>query len=249
MNNTNLSFVTCASNAQVLGQRLLASPCLRPAGLPLAVHFNASSAAQGFNAALAAASYISNDAAPTNHWLVWLHQDVFLPDGWDKRFSQALAAAQRQFPKLAVAGVYGIAGAGAQARRAGHVLDRGTLLREGSPLPCLVDSLDELLFAVRVDTGLQLDPALGFDFYATDLVLQAQAQGWQCAVLDACCEHWSGTPASGAVPPAVVQRIKRSAQIFERKWSQRLPITTPCFDIAQPGDVAAFIESIVIAAA
>ena len=240
-----LNFVTCASNSEVLQKRLLASPCLRPGGHPLAVYFNAESAAQGFNAAMAAASHTANTDAPTDHWLVWLHQDVFLPEGWDTRFTQALTDAAQRFPKLAVAGVYGIAGAGAAARRAGHVLDRGTLLHEPATLPCLVGSLDELLFAVRVDTGLLLDAALGFDFYATDMVLKAQEQGWQCAVLDACCEHWSDTPASGAVPSTVVERIKRSAAVFERKWAQRLPITTPCFDIAKPGDVAAFIDSIV----
>jgi len=242
MSQIKLSLVTCASNPAVLSQRLLASPCLRPGGLPLAAYFNATSAAQGFNAAMAAA----RDSSYDDDWLVWLHQDVFLPEGWDARFTQALTDAAQRFPRLAVAGVYGVAGSGGAARRAGHVLDRGTLLHESAALPCLVDSLDELLFAVRLDSGLQLDPALGFDFYATDLVLQAQQKGWQCAVLDACCEHWSATPSRGAVPPAVVQRINHSAAIFERKWAQRLPITTPCFDIARPGDVAAFIESIVV---
>ena len=239
-----LSFVTCASNLEILGKRLLSSPCLRPSGHALVVYFNAPSAAHGFNAAMAAVATTAPASAVS--WLVWVHQDVFLPEGWDTRFARALAQALQRFPKLAVAGVYGVAGAGAAARRAGHVLDRGTLLRESALLPCLVDSLDELLFAVRLNSHLQLDPALGFDFYATDLVLQAQAQGWQCAVVDVCCEHWSGTPASGAVPQAVAERIQSSAQVFERKWVQQLPITTPCFNIARPGDVAAFVESIFI---
>lgn len=237
----SLSFVTCASDLEVLGRCLLASPCLRQGAWPLTVYFNTSSAAQGFNAAMIAANVLASKT-----WLVWVHQDVFLPEGWDKRFLQALDAASQQFPKLAVAGVYGLAGAGAIAQRAGHVLDRGTLLRESATLPCLADSLDELLFAVRIDSDLRLDPALGFDFYATDLVLQAQRQGWQCAVLDACCEHWSDTPARGAVPPAVVQRIKQSAEVFESKWADQLPISTPCFDIAKAGDVVTFIESILV---
>lgn len=241
-----LGFVACATNLAVLGQRLLSSPCLQPGGYPLAVHFNAASAADGFNAAMASQSHASSGPTSAVAWLVWVHQDVVLPDGWDTRFTQALAKALQQFPQLAVAGVYGIAGAGVNALRAGHVLDRGTLLYEPAPLPCLVDSLDELLFAVRVDSGLRLDPALGFDFYATDLVLQAQARGWQCAVLDACCEHWSSTLSCGAVPPTVVERIKTSAKVFERKWAQQMPISTPCFYITRPGDVAAFIESIVV---
>ena len=236
-----VGFVACASNLQVLGQRLLSSPCLRPGGHMLTVYFNAHSAADGFNAAMAAAAGLAS--APS--WLVWVHQDVFLPEGWDTRFAQALAEAQQQFPKLAVAGVYGIAGTGVNARRAGHLLDRGTMLLEPEPLPCLVDSLDELLFAVRVDSGLQLDPALGFDFYATDLVLQAQALGWQCAVVDAFCEHWSGTPSFGAMPAGVVQRIQANGEAFEQKWRHRLPVTTPCFEVNQPGAVALSISRIV----
>ena len=241
-----LSFVTCASSLEVLGARLLSSSCLGAGGYPLAVYFNAPSAAHGFNAAMLARRAKSPDGSCGVSWLVWVHQDVVLPQGWDTRFKQALTKALQLFPQLAVAGVYGLAGAGAHARRAGHVLDRGKLLQEPALLPCRADSLDELLFAVRIDTGLQLDPALGFDFYATDLVLQAQAQGWQCAVLDAYCEHWSSTPASGVLPKAVVERIHSSAAVFERKWAKRLPITTPCFDIARPGDVAAFLATIAL---
>ncbi len=247
MNNSHpvkLSFVTCASNLQVLGERLLASPCLQNSEHPLAAHFNATSAAHGFNAAMAAASQAHPELPRHSSWLVWVHQDVFLPHSWDTVFTQTLTVALQRFPKLAVAGVYGVIGAGSDARRAGHVLDRGTLLREPEPLPCLVDSLDELLFAVRVDSGLTLDASLGFDFYATDLVLQAQQQGWQCAVVDAYCEHWSSTPASGDLPDAVVTRVLTNGAVFEQKWHHRLPVTTPCFEIGQPGDVAQSMRQI-----
>lgn len=237
----DISFVTCATNLQILGERLLSSPCLKAGGYPLTVHFNAPSAAHGFNATLKAEREKSSTGRRGTSWLVWVHQDVFLPQGWDLAFEKALVETQKAFSRLAVVGVYGLAGAGASARRAGNVLDRGKLLREPAHLPCRADSLDELLFAVQTDTGLQLDPALGFDFYATDLVLQAQAQGWQSAVLDAFCEHWSDTPATGPLPHSVLERIQSSATAFERKWIQRMPITTPCFHIDKPGDVAAFL--------
>jgi hypothetical protein len=238
-----LHFVTCASNLNVLGQRLLASPCLKPGAegaQVLTVVFNASSAAEGFNAAMAA------DAAGVkgDRWLVWVHQDVYLPQGWDLGFAQALAAAAQRFPDLAVAGVYGIAGAGVHAQRAGRVLDRGVLLHEPAALPCEVDSLDELLFAVRVDSGLMLDPDMGFDFYATDLVLQAQALGLRCAVVEGYCEHWSDTPQFGVMPPSLLQRVLRNASVFETKWSGRLPVTTPCFDIVAKGDVARAVANV-----
>jgi hypothetical protein len=233
----DLMFVTCVSNIEVLAQRLLASPCLKSGGYRLNAHFNCSSAAQAFNAAIA-----SDDKQAT--WLVWVHQDVFLPEDWDRTFVHALGEAQAQFPKLAVVGVYGVVDTGNNARRAGHVLDRGCVLREPCALPCLVDSLDELLFAVRMDSGLRLDPNLGFDFYATDLVLQAQAAGLQSAVVEAYCEHWSLMPSKGMVSSQVTQRILASAKVFESKWAHRLPLTTPCFDIAREGDVKAFIDAV-----
>ena len=232
-----LAFVTCVSRLDVFERRLMASPCLRGDDWPLSAHWNCSSAAQAFNGAM-------QTGASGAQWLVWVHQDVFLPEGWDSRFVQALQQAQMQFPSMAVAGVYGLTGAGAAARRAGHVLDRGKLLQESATLPCAVDSLDELLFAVRVGSGLQLDERLCFDFYATDLVLQAQQAGMQSVVLDAYCEHWSDTPAAGPVAVPLARRISQSAQVFEHKWAHRLPLSTPCFDIKQAGDVDAFIRAL-----
>ena len=231
-----IRLVCCVNTPQVFANRLMASPCVAQGRVPLSAYFTCTDAAQGFNAAMATCN--------SESWLVWVHQDVFLPEGWDTQFCAALAQAQQQFPNLAIAGVYGLSGSGSAARRAGHVLDRGQLLHETATLPCLADSLDELLFAVRADSGLRMDAALGFDFYATDLVLQAQALGLPSAVVDAYCEHWSETPSRGPVAPAVSERIALSANVFEHKWAARLPITTPCFHIDKPGDVAAFLQTL-----
>jgi hypothetical protein len=239
-NQVKLSFVSCVSSLLILEQRLMTSPCLQAGGMPLTASFNATSAAQGFNSAMTAAMACSSIG---DSWLVWAHQDVFLPVGWDAKFIQALSSAQKCFPHLAVAGVYGVAGTGENAVRAGHVLDRGIVLRGMAPLPCLVDSLDELLFAVRVSSGLLLDDSLGFDFYATDLVLQAQAKGLQCAALDSFCEHWSDTPTGGIFPAEWIRRVQTNGATFERKWSHRLPVMTPCFEISKPGDVALAIAN------
>jgi hypothetical protein len=234
-----LSFVTCVSNQEVLAKRLLASPCLRDGSYRLTAHFNAQSAAQAFNAT-------AMGLHGSNSWLVWVHQDVYLPQGWDTQFKTQLSEAQAAFPTLAVAGVYGVAGTGTHARRAGHVLDRGHELREPAALPCLVDSLDELLFAVRCGSDLTLDPTLAWDFYATDLVLQAQSSGYQAAVVDAYCEHWSDTPNNGVFPEKLAQRIAQSGSAFEAKWARRLPVQTTWLSVERAGDVRRMIESVVV---
>jgi len=229
--NRLLSFVTCASDPDVLNRYLLASPCLASNAYSQAIYLHANSAAAAFNREITRQCQTK--------WLVWVHQDVILPQGWDNHFIAAIAEAEERFPKLAVIGVYGISGAGQMAQRAGQVLDRGTLLKEPALLPCLVDSIDELLFAVRTDSGLRLDPDLGFDFYGTDLVLCAQEKGFQAAVVDAYCEHWSATPQDGSPPLHLFERIAINSTVFERKWSHRLPLETPCFSIQKFGDVVA----------
>lgn len=239
----SLAIVTSVSRIDVLQQRLSQSPCLQRGGLPWVAYFNSSSAAAAFNQAMDAARAAAHDVHHPD-WLVWVHQDVYLPEGWEKQFQNALREANKKWPSLAVAGVYGVHGIGVNGWRAGHVLDRGQLLREPALLPCLVDSLDELLVAVRVDSGLRMDPAMGFDFYATDLALQAQDAGLCTAVVDAFCEHWSDTPSQGEMPSSLIERVKKNAEVFERKWAHRLPVETPCFEIRQPGDVATFVNKI-----
>ncbi len=232
----SLMLVTGVSRIDVLSQRLASSPCLQRGGLPWVAHFNVDSAATAFNGTL--------DSHPKVDWLVWVHQDVYLPAGWDTRFAISLRNAQIRFPNLAVAGAYGVSGTGPTAVRAGHVLDRGNTLKENTPVPFPITSLDELLVAVRADSRLRMDPALGFDFYATDLVLQAHDAGLSGAVIDGYCEHWSDTPSSGPMPRELIDRVKANGRVFESKWAHRFPLTTPCFEINRMGDVAEFIDSV-----
>lgn len=232
-----LHFITCATDPEVLRNRLLASPCLAERHYGLSIYLDAASAAAAFNKEIEQLSGVE--------WLVWVHQDVFLPSGWDQQFISALHAAAGIFPRLAVAGVYGIVGASVAAQRAGHLLDRGCLLKEPLALPCRVDSLDELLFAVRGNSGLQLDPALRFDFYASDLALMAMERNLQAVVVDAYCEHWSSTPQDAAISTGLFDRILASGKVFEKKWAHRLPFATSCFSIERVGDVASQLQALI----
>lgn len=232
-------FVSAVSSFDTVRERLLASPCMAAGKQPLVLRWNAASAAQVFNAVM--------DSRPPQEWVVWVHQDVVLPGDWDTLFAQAIAQAEQRLGRLSVVGAYGVVGAGDAAVHAGHVLDRSQVLRGPAPLPCLVDSLDELLVAVRSDSGLRMDPALGWDFYATDLVLQAQAAGLQAAAVDAFCEHWSNTPQHPPLPRSTAQRIARSGAAFEAKWQQKFPLTTTCVAIHQRGDVRAQAQAMLAA--
>lgn len=213
------SLVCAVSDLNVVREQLLASPELAisaddgPARAP-AVHLvhGASSAAAAFNPVAQ-----SHAMKP---WLLWVHQDVYLPKGWLEGFAKGLQSALLRWPKLAVAGVYGIAkDAAVRDLDAGQVIDRGALLQGKLKPPCLVQSMDELLFAVRLDADLSLDAALGWDFYATDLVLTSQAKGWDAAVIDPLTEgaqpveHWSTTPKTD-ISDVLGKRILRSGEQF-----------------------------------
>jgi Glycosyltransferase like family len=238
-----LSFVACVSNYGVLGSTLLASPCLKP-GSPHQVTLlnNAQSAADGLNLGIERASH---------PWVVCLHQDVFLPRGWDQQLHLQLETATRQFGPIGVAGVYGVSaprevqpesqasdklsdGAGQPhanpakfaANRIGRVIHRGNTLFDGPELPATVATLDELLLVVPRDTPLRFDPSLGFHLYGADICLQAQERGLAVVVLEAVCHH--NTQTTG-LPRAFF----RSAGVFAEKWAHRLPVATPCVVIDQ----------------
>ena len=50
-----------------------------------------------------------------HEWVVLVHQDVYLPAGWDRQVVRQLREAERRFGPLGVAGVYGV----------GEVVERG----------------------------------------------------------------------------------------------------------------------------
>ena len=174
-----------------------------------------------------------------HEWVVWVHQDVFLPAGWDRCLAQQLDEAERRFGPIGVAGVYGVGEVIARsddstqplaAERIGWVVDRGRMLRDGPELPARVATLDELLLIVRRDSGLRFDPALGFHLYGADICLQAREQGLAVVALAAPCHHNSR---SVGLPEAFFA----SAEVFARKWSHRLPVATPCVVIDRGGEV------------
>ena len=98
-----------------------------------------------------------------------VHQDVWLPAGWDRSVIEQLREAERRFGPIGVAGVYGVGevitpceqSQPLAAERIGWVVDRGQMLRDGPELPAPVATLDELLLIVKRDSGLRFDPDFG----------------------------------------------------------------------------------------
>lgn len=211
-----LTFSVCVSDEWVLSNNLLAAPDFRghhPHEILL--WRGVGSAAHGHNQALAQAK---------NSWVICVHQDVYLSRDWVARFWRQLQQAEAKLGRLDLVGVYGFVRHRGDCIRAGRVMDRGRLLCEETPLPGLATSLDEMLIAIRTESGLRLDPALGWHLYGTDLCLAAQQRGLKAAVIDGCCFHNSR---SVALPKA----FDCSAAYLAHKWPNHLPIATPCMVI------------------
>ena len=223
-----LSFVVCLSDDATLKANLMASPCLgRNSPHEVLAVRNAPSAAAGLSLGLARAR---------NGLVVWVHQDVVLPAGWDRQVIDQYRRAERWFGPIGVAGVYGVGavveppGQPPAAQRIGRVVDRGRWLQDGPGLPAPAVTLDELLLIVRRDGPLRAEPALGFHLYGADLCLQARERGLAVMVLDALCRHNSR---SVGLP----EEFLASAEVFARKWAERLPVATPCAVFDRDGRV------------
>jgi Glycosyltransferase like family len=215
-----ISFVVCVSDQARFQANLLSSPCLRPGSRHEVLAFRGCrSAAEGLNEGLRRAR---------NRIVVCVHQDVYLPLGWVRRFIDQYRAAEAALGKIGVAGVYGISRGASGSRRAGRVVDRDRLLEEPEVLPAKVETLDELLLAVPRGTELSFDPRLGFHLYGADVCLAARQQGLAAVVLDAMCFHNS---LGVGLPPEFLE----SATVFRQKWAARLPVVTPCVAIGANG--------------
>ena len=153
----SFSFVACVSDETILKANLLASPDLARPGSPHEVTLIR-------EAPSAAAGYVMGRQTGKHEWNVFVHQDVWLPEDWDRRIARQLREAEARFGPIGVAGVYGVGDVIESddltqplgAERIGWVVDRGRELRDGPELPATVATLDEL----AVDRAPRLGPAV-----------------------------------------------------------------------------------------
>lgn len=204
-----ISFVACVNDEAQLRSNLLASPCLAP-GSPHEVLLmrGQPSAADGFNTAL----------PRTRHDIVvFVQQDMYLPRGWDVEFAVRFRDAQERYSPLGVVGIYGMTYRTVPKIGIGRVVDRENLLDRPTPLPAAVDSIDEILLAMRRDAPLRFDPAVGFHLYGTDICLSASAQGRTNVVVDAPAFH-------NSLFAQLSPDFHRSREALLGKWTEIRPL-------------------------
>jgi hypothetical protein len=215
-----IDVVAAVNDERVLASNLLRSPMMSRAD----VRFHSR---RGFSSAARAYS----DAMADCHadLVVFVHQDVYLPGGWEQRLRAQVALLERDDPDWGVLGVYGVTPAG---RHVGCVWSSGLgqLLGETFERPEPVASIDEVLIVVRRASGLSFDPKLpGYHLYATDLVQTAREARMGTYAICAPVVH-NSRPLS-----CLDDAFFDAYRFVATKWRDRLPIPHNVAPLLPPG--------------
>lgn len=176
------------------------------------------SAAAAYNAALGQAA---------TDVLVFAHQDVFFPAGWDAQLAQAIKQLEDAGQNWAVLGVMGITSDG---KPKGYLYCTGLkrVIGKAFPQPAECSTLDEVVLVVRRSSNIRFDEGLpGFHLYGTDICQTARAAGFGTYIISAFCVH--NTSGLTFLP----WDFWRGYFYLRTKWRNRLPIRTPCTTISK----------------
>lgn len=210
--------VICAVNdEQILNSCLLRSPDLVSASdIVLKTGFSS-----------AAAAYNSGIRESRGEIMVFVHQDVYLPEGWALRAEKAIKAIEAQDPNWGVLGAWGVTNAG---KRAGYLYWSGQPGVAGRQFEAGIEvgTLDELILVLRKSSGLAFDEAMGgFHMYGADICLEAQRQGMKNYAISAFCIHNSNDY------KLLPWEFWKAYFYMRKKWKSQLPIRTTCIEITR----------------
>jgi hypothetical protein len=202
---------------EFLMRNLLRSPAIAENKVPLAVLWNQESASIAFGNAMERA---------TAEFLIFTHCDVYFPRLWFQRLEWEMDRLGRIDRDWAVAGISGKTSSDELVGRMWDAslepITHGVYGKElTAPVPIV--STDELAFVVRRGANITFDPQLpNFHLYATDIILTAESKGKRSYGLDMPLIH-------NAKPQLRLGRdYAQSYRYMVRKWSNRLPVPTPC---------------------
>jgi len=214
-NRLKWTLVAAVNNETVLQSCLLNSPAVSQAS-EVILQKGYASAALAYNEALRRAA---------TDVVVFVHQDVFLPSGWEDKLQSGLDWLYKNDPQWGVAGAWGVQASG---NRSGHLycVGLGQVLGGEYNGAIEVRTLDEVLLIVRKSSQLQFDEELpGFHLYATDICLEAQRKALRCYAISVFCVH--NTNGYSLLP----REFWKNYLKLRRKWRPRLPVVTPCTEI------------------
>jgi hypothetical protein len=208
--NENITFVIAVNNEELLKSTALVSPIFKEGSShEVLLKRGFGSAGEAYNEGIKEAK---------NNIMVFMHQDVFLPEGWDTRLFQIVEELDRVDPDW---GVLGCVGVTKELKTEGHVYCNVFKIIIGRKTPIVqVRVLDESLLVIKKDKGLLFDSAIpGFTVYGLDLCLNSNNRGLTNYVMDNFYIH-------NTVPYKYPPIFWDSIEIIRKKWKKELPIQT-----------------------
>lgn len=217
---SRLSIVVASNDQECLQRNLMASELIARHDVPVHVERGAPSAAIAYNRGLDATS---------GDYVIFAHQDVWFPPGWQAGLAAAIAALDAQDPDWALLAPFGMSPEG---EHRGDVWSTSQSARVGRPVtePLSVQSFDELVIVLRRSSGVRFDEGLPlYHLYGTDIVQIARAAGRGAYVAHLPLVHNDGFHARlGADFGAGYHYVRR-------KWKAALPLRTPVVKIRWHG--------------
>jgi hypothetical protein len=208
-----VTFAVAVNDHELFESNFLASPCFRgPHNHQILVQEGFSSAARAYNDAI---------DKSVNDLIVFVHQDVILPESWLLQLTRALDYLETADPSWGVIGCYG------ETRNdngRGYIYSsgRGVL---GRPFehPAPVQTLDEIVLILKKSSGLRFDEQLPhFHLYGTDICLRAAKRGRKSYAIPAFCIH--NTQQYLVLP----KEFYECCHHVKRIWRDFLPVQTTC---------------------
>jgi len=217
----NYSLVCASHNEALLSKNLLSSSLLEKFDLQIIRGYD--NVPRAYNKAF---------DSTKNKLIIYLHEDMFLPDGFFPSLNKTLYELEKHDPNW---GVVGVAGASAKY---GHI-NRGyqgtvgtlgkkwhkwiPMSEKDGPFFQEAETLDECLLIVKKDCKFIFDEEIpsSHHMFGADLCLQSRSRGMKNYCLNAHAHH--NSPRKG-----VQQGLTESCEYIKKKWHKMLPILTTC---------------------
>ncbi len=237
LNREPITFVVAVNDEEELRNNLLSSPVARAREHEWVLVENLEN--QRFTSISALYEHALKRA--THDLVFFIHQDAFLPLGWEARMFQSLRILEDTAPTWGVLGAVGALppAPGKSKELKGHWCDPSGYYDKG-PLPHEVQSLDEQWLGLRKSRGIHFDPELpGFHCYGLDLSMTARDQGFRSYAIDAFIWHkYKNSDGYLVARREDSSKIRHrwsddfmadfqpAADYVERKWRKYLPFQT-----------------------
>jgi len=211
----NYTIAVAVNNTETLLNNLFLSPGLQEGHKhQILIKENFLSASEAYNSAIDEASH---------EIIIFIHQDIYLPENWFTDLGQSLSYLEEKQLNWGVLGCFGVT---KTEQGVGSVCDPWGVHGREIINPESVETLDEIVLIIRKSSGLRFDPLMPhFHLYGTDICMSSKEKGMNNFAFKGFCIH--NTHQLLILP----QEFYDCYFYLKKKWAKYLPIQTSCIRI------------------